>query len=104
MHDQPVEAEHLGAIQFLVERLDRFPPQRDVGGCDVDQVAVVRDDGTDLRLAHAAAEERDLLRRDLARAPLARRLRENLQRLAAARFGAIDGARQPAGDREMGTK
>jgi hypothetical protein len=42
------------------------------------------------------AEQRDFLVWQLARAPLAHRLREDLQRLAAARFGAIDRARESA--------
>ena len=46
-----------------------------VGGGEIDQIAVVRDDRSDLRLPHATAEQRDFLGRKFARAPLAGGLR-----------------------------
>src|ERR1041385_164686 len=41
MHDEAVESERFGAVQLLAERVDRSPPQRGIGGGDVDQVTVV---------------------------------------------------------------
>src|SRR4029077_12943118 len=58
----------------------------------------------DLGLAHAPAEERDLCGRQLARAPLPGRLGENLERLAAAGLGTVDGAGQAARNGEMCAK
>ena len=73
-------------------------------GGDVDQIAVVRDDRLDAGLGDAPAEQRDLVGRQRPRPPLPRRLGEDLQRLAPRRHGAIDGARQAAGDRQMGAE
>ena len=98
MHDEPVEAERVGPIELLAERRDRLRAQRGVGRRDVNQIAVVRDDRRDARLARAAAERVALLRRNLARAPLADRLRENLERLAPGGDRPIDRARQAARD------
>jgi hypothetical protein len=64
----------------------------------------MRDDGSDFRLPQAATKERDLVARQLARAPLPGRLGEDLQRLAATRLGAIDGARQSTRDRQVCTQ
>ena len=71
VHHQAVQSERLGAIELVAERVDRSPAQRGIGGGEVDQVAVVRDDGADLRLADAPLEQRDFLGRQVAGAPLA---------------------------------
>ena len=101
---RPSRPSDLGAIQLVAERVDRLPPQRRIGRGQIDQVAVVRDDRADPRLPDPPAEERDLLGRQFPRAPLAGRLREDLQRLTAAGLGAVDRARQSARDRQMGTE
>ncbi len=98
MHDQPVEAQRRGAVQFVAQRVDRLAPERRIRGREIDQVAVVRDDRPDLRLPHPTPEQRDFLGRQLARAPLPGRLREDLQRLAAARLGPVDGTGEAAGN------
>src|SRR6185503_4414067 len=71
VHYQAIESERLGAIELVAERVDRSPAQRRIGGGEVDQVAVVRDDGADLRLPDAPLEQRDFLWRQVPRAPLA---------------------------------
>ena len=93
VHDEAVEAEQLGAIELVAERVDRPPPQDGIRRGNVDQVAVVRQDRADLRLAQAPPEERDFVLRKLARTPLPGGLREDLQCLAAAGLRAIDRAR-----------
>ena len=62
MHDEAVEPERFGAIELVGQRVDRLLAQRRIDRGKIDQIAVVRDDRTDPRLAHPAAEERDLLR------------------------------------------
>ena len=44
MHYEPVEAEHFGAINLLAEGGKRLRSQLRLGGGEIDQVAVVRDD------------------------------------------------------------
>ena len=105
MHDEPVESERFRAVEFVAERLRSNASRSDrFGGREVDQVTIVRDHRSDAGLPHATLEERDFLGRQFARAPLSGRLRENLQCRAAAGFGAVDGARQSAGNREMGAQ
>jgi hypothetical protein len=60
MHDEAVQSQCFGAVQFFAERGDRLCAQRFVRRRDVDQVAVMSDDWRDVRVAHAPAEERDL--------------------------------------------
>jgi hypothetical protein len=62
----------------------------------------VRHDRRNAGFLHARSEQRDLLEGEFAGAPLAGRLRKNLQRLAARRASAIDSARQSAGNGEVG--
>src|SRR6476469_7484774 len=101
MHHQSVETERLGAVELLDQTEYRLAAKRRIRPRDIDQIAVVRQDRTDLGLANAAAEERDLLRWQFTRAPLAAGLGEDLQRAAAAGFRAVDRARQAAVDRQM---
>ena len=72
--------------------------ERGIGGGEVDQITVVRDDRVDARFANAPSEQRDFLVRQNARPPLSDRLREDLQRLTAARHRPVHRARQPARD------
>ena len=104
MHDQAIEVQRRGAIELFAERANRAAPQRGVGGREIDQIAVVRDDRTDPAFADAAAKGRHFIGRQLARAPLAGGLGEDLQRLAAACLGPIDRARQAAGNRQVRTE
>ena len=46
MHDEPVESERFGAVEFLAKGGNRLRAQRRRGGREVNQVAVVRDDRT----------------------------------------------------------
>ena len=82
----------------------RLLAQRRRRGSDVDQIAVVRDDRVDAGLGDPPPEQHDLVLGQHAGTPLADRLGEDLQRLAARRDGAIDGARQTAGDGQMGAE
>ena len=91
----------LCAIELLSERRNRLLPERRRRGRDVDQVAVVRDDRRHAGFLDAAAEAGDLVGRQRTRPPLSRGLREDLQRLASRRLGAIHGTRQAAGDRQV---
>ena len=104
MHDEPVEAERFGAIDLLAEGGERLRPQRRLGGGEVDQVAVVRDDRLNPRLVHPGAKARHLVGWQRPRPPLPHRLGEDLQRLAARRDRTIDGARQAAGNGQVGAE
>ncbi len=101
MHDEPVESERFGAVQFLAKGGDRLRAQRRRGSRDVNQVAVVGDDGTNARFLDPLSKARDLRGRQFARAPLPGRLREDLERFASRRLRAINRARQPARNRHM---
>ena len=98
MHHEPLEPQRVRAIQLGAKRVDRPRAQSGIGGRKVDQVAVVRDDRMDAGLVEPAAKERDLFRRQQARPPLTRGLREDLQRIASGRLRPVDGARKPSGD------
>ena len=101
MHHEAIETEQVRAIEFRAERRNRLPAQRGRRGRDINEIAVVRNNRVDSRLVDPAAEQRDFLWRELARPPLTRRLREDLQRFAARCFRAIDRSGQTAGDRHM---
>ncbi len=60
VHDQTVESECLGPVVLIAERVDRLRPQS--RGCrrQVDQVAVVGDDGMNAGFGHAPAKECNL--------------------------------------------
>ena len=79
---RPSRPERFGAIELLAERGDRLRAQRRLGGGEVDQVAVVRDDRLDAGLLDPRAEQRDLVGWQRPRPPLPHRLGEDLQRLA----------------------
>jgi hypothetical protein len=72
MHDQAGKAERLRAVEFFAKGGDGLAPQVALCGRDVDQITVVRDDGVNASLAHAATEEIDLGGRQFASPPLSR--------------------------------
>jgi hypothetical protein len=98
VHDQALETKGVRAIQLGTQGVDRLRPQRRVGGRDIDQVAVVRNDGMDPGLVEPSAEERDLLRGQQPRPPLTCRFREDLQSVAAGCLRTIDRAWESARD------
>src|SRR5258705_11327764 len=103
VHDEPVESERFGAVEFLAKGGNRLRAQRRRGGREVNQVTVVRDDWTYAGFFDPLPKARNLRGWQLPGAPLAGRLREDLERLASRRLRAIDRARQAARDRHMST-
>ena len=97
-YEAAIEAKRLRAIQFHGQRSDRLLAQHGVRGGQVDQVAVVGDDGMEALLADPGSKERDFIGRQRPRPPLADGFRENLQRLATRGCRAIHGPRQAASD------
>src|SRR6476620_4424439 len=82
MHDEPVESERFGAVEFLAKGGDRLRAERRPGGREVNQVTVVRDDRTYAGFFDPLPKARNFRRRQHPGTPLAGRLREDLQRLA----------------------
>ena len=70
VHDEAVQTKRIGAIQFLAQRRDRLRTQLALGGGDVDQIAVVRDDRTYAGVADALPELGNLFLGKRPRAPL----------------------------------
>ncbi len=99
MQHEPIEAEPLGAIELFDEARDRSRAKGGLRGAEVDEVARMGDARRELRLVRLAPERLHVLVGQLARAPLTGRFREDLQRVAAGRDGAIDGAGYAARDR-----
>jgi hypothetical protein len=101
VHHERIEAEPLGAIDFLSERLQRLPAQRRRRRRYVYEIAVVRNDRANAGFGYSPAKEDDFIVGQRSRAPLAGRLREDLQRLASRGDSAIDGPGQATRNGEM---
>jgi hypothetical protein len=98
-----VEAQLLGGVQLLDQRVAALVQDHRIAGAQVDEVRGVRhrrppDGGV------FAPEHRNLVRRQRPGAPLLRRAGEDLQRLAAVRAAPGDGVPGPAGDGFVGTQ
>ena len=104
MHDEGIEPESVGAVQFIAQRVELVQSQRWRRRSNINEVAVVSDHGPNARLGDAPSKEHHFVIGQGARAPLASRLGEDLERLAFRRDRAIHGARESPGDGEMSTE
>src|SRR5262245_54508727 len=99
-----VQAQLLGATQFLDERLDRVPVKGRVGRREVDEVGVVGGRLADHGPPEDAAKLARLVGRDRLGGPLIRGFGEDLHRPAAAGLGRQQGIVIAAGDRHVSAK
>jgi hypothetical protein len=103
MQDDAHQPQGLGAVDLVAHRLHRLLEESAVRRCQVDQIAGVGDHDAQTSGLHRRAELVNFLARKDAPAPLARVLREDLQRVATMDDCALDGARQPTSDRHVCT-
>src|SRR5919108_4280781 len=101
-HD-PDRAQLLARAQRRRQRRERLLPEVRLLRGRIQQVHRVDQERVDVRVRHRRPEVGDLLRRVLARLPLARVLVEDLDRAGAALDAALDGLRRPAGGGDVGT-
>lgn len=104
MHDQGIEPESVGAIQFLAQCVERLEAQGWRRCRNIYEIAVVSHNRPNAGFGHASSKEHHLIVGQRAGPPLASRLGENLQRLAFRSHRAIHCARESPCDREMSTE
>lgn len=93
-----------GALRGVRERTDGLRVDVRVGGGEVHEVRRVQEDGEDVLLGEGVAEGFVVARRDRGQPPPSRVGREDLDRLASAFDGTVDGLPGPAGDRHVDTE
>lgn len=104
MRDHVGDAQQVCAAQLVGKRIDRALPERVVRAGQVDQVRVVRDRVFDHELSQRAAKSLDVVGCDRLRPPLVVVLGEELDAIAAAAMGNLDGLVVAAGHRHMSAK
>src|SRR6266704_5421860 len=104
MQNNAEQAEGFGAIELVAHGVHGLLAKRPGGGREIDEITRVRDDRAESRAADAATKLANLTGKQRAAAPLARVLREDLERLAAVHDRALHRARQTAGHRHVRTQ
>ena len=102
--DQVRHVEYFAAFHLVDERADGTLAQSRVGRAQVEQVGIVGDHRSDAGFLPIGVELRDLVFSQRLRRPLARRLGENLNRLAGDLPAFEKGVADAAGDGHMGAQ
>ncbi len=104
VHDDAVEPQRRRPTELVGEPGTRLLDQRLVGGGEVDEIGRVGDDRRPAVPDMRGTEFFGLLGGERLRSPLTRTLDEDLQRVAAESGAALEGERDPAGRRDVGTQ